>query len=448
MRDLPQRSFLDEAGAAPWVEVLSGLGEKGPACIRLWTGRQLWILDVVFGPEASSPFRSEWLQGADAVFITHDHIGGAAHAIRAHLPIHTTACTARALPPGADLRLLPECGQTVIDGIPVTTGRNGHAFGGVWLHFGLGEEGLFYSGDWFEESEWFAFDPPPGAGTALIDASYHLDPVQQVARRAELDAVPHRLAPAVQVLFPVPPSGRAGELALHLMRRGAVSLDDACRSILGEALASGTVSDAARTLAPLIAAPFDPGARFLLCDTPNADGGMAWSRPPAGRSASRRWMPAMPAPRCSGRLRIARSKPSFPPRLNRLQAKSFLRAGSSSMPGTILPAVRKARSCGPKASSSAVLSSIFMPAPRTVAAARYGLAVSALHVTPASWCSMSTILRCSGRGVGGFAGATAKNISISATVGGLRASMAKPRPGMALHARSGAGATISASRLS
>lgn len=280
MRDLPQKNRDALAPAtAPWVEVLSGLGEKGPACIRVWTGRQIWILDVGVGPEATSPFHPEWLAGADAVFITHDHIdhiGGAAHAIRAGLPIHTTAQTARALPPGGDIRLLPEQGETRLDGVVVTTGRNGHALGGVWLHLALGDGGLFYSGDWSEESDWFAFDPPPSAQTALIDASYHLDDVPQSARKAALDAALDGLASQTQVLFPVPPSGRAGELALHLLARGGVTLDDTCRTALREGLASGHLDSRAEGLRPLLDAPFDPGARYLICDTPNADAGMAW----------------------------------------------------------------------------------------------------------------------------------------------------------------------------
>jgi len=270
--------LAETRGADPWIEVLSGLGEKGPACIRLWTGRQLWLLDVGFGPEPTSPFKVEWLEGADAVFITHDHIdhiGGAVHAIRAGLPIYVTAQTARALPAGAEVRQLPEQGQLIIDSVHVTTGRNGHALGGVWLHFALGREALFYSGDWSEESAWFAFDPPPGAGTALIDASYHLDGVQQSERRRALDAALQSLDPATQVLFPVPPSGRAGELALHLMRLGTVTLDDACKAALRQGLQSGGVLRTASALASVIAAPFDPSARFLICDTPNADDGMA-----------------------------------------------------------------------------------------------------------------------------------------------------------------------------
>ena len=143
------------------------------------------------------------------------------------------------------------------------------------------------------------------------------------------------------------------------------------------------------------------------------------------------------------------------------EIEAIVPAKAEQAPGKVIPTRRfkfdarhnlarcpQGKTLRPKASSSAVLSSIFMPAQRTVAAARCGLAASALHGTPASWCSMSTILRCSGRGVGEFGGATAKNASISATAGGLRASMAKPRPGMALRAPSGAGSTISASRLS
>ncbi|RWR11310.1 MBL fold metallo-hydrolase [Paenirhodobacter populi] len=259
-------------------EILSGLGAKGPACIRLRTGRHVWLLDVGSGPEADAPFRPEWLDGADAVFISHDHVdhvGGAVHAVRAGLPICCTAQTARALPPGARVQVLPERGETVIDGIRLVTGRDGHALGGIWMWFDLGE-GLFYSGDWSAESRWFAFDMPRvTAGTALIDCSYRRDDVSQHRRRAELDATLDALEPGVQVLFPVPPSGRAGELALHLLPRGGVTLDDTCREAVRAALASDGVTPRARDLRALLDRPFDPAARYLICDTPDADGGMA-----------------------------------------------------------------------------------------------------------------------------------------------------------------------------
>ncbi|MBR9652955.1 MBL fold metallo-hydrolase [Thalassovita aquimarina] len=264
-------------GTTPWVEVLSGLGEKGPACIRLWTGRALWVLDVGFGPEATSPFEPHWLDGAERVFISHDHIdhiGGAAHAVAAGLPIYCTDQTARSLPPGAAFMPLPEVGQTTIDGVKITTGRNGHALGGVWFHFALGD-GLFFSGDWSEESNWFAFDRPPAAATAMIDSSYHLDDVPQADRLAKLDRTLEELR-WQQILFPVPPSGRAGELSLHLMRYGEVSIDDSCRLAISRAIASGSLTEGADALMPVLQRGFDPSARFLICDTPNADGGMAW----------------------------------------------------------------------------------------------------------------------------------------------------------------------------
>lgn len=276
----------------PWIEVQSGLGEKGPACLRLWTGRETWILDVGVGPEATSPFQPAWLDRADRVFISHDHIdhiGGAAHVVAAGLPIHCTPRTARALPPGADLRPLPERGTTEIGGVRVTTGRNGHALGGTWLHFALGE-GLFYSGDWSEESTWFAFDPPPRAATALIDASYHLDDTPQAARRAALDAMlaAQGAQGTRQLLFPVPPSGRAGELALHLLARGGnVSLDATCQEAIAQALASDGLVEGAGALAALIGRPFDAGAQYLVCDTPNADAGMSWRLVQDWRDAGR-----------------------------------------------------------------------------------------------------------------------------------------------------------------
>jgi len=272
------------------IEVLSGVGDKGPACLRLTHQGRVWLLDCGHGPEASSPFDPAWLEGADAVFITHDHvdhIGGAAHAIGAGLPIYTTAITARSLPPGAEVREIPGRGQIEIEGVRLTTGRNGHALGGVWFHFDLGG-GLFYSGDWSEESHWFGFDEPPAAETALIDASYHLDDMTQDRRKTDLNAL-LRWLPGT-VLLPVPPSGRAGELALHLMDQGDVRLDDTCRDFVAQALAAGPaagIADSAGAIRPLLDKPFDPTARFLICDNPNADGGMAWTLVKAARDAGR-----------------------------------------------------------------------------------------------------------------------------------------------------------------
>ena len=261
------------------IQLLSGIGDKGPACVQLTVDNRIWLLDCGFGPEANAHFDPEWLDGAEAVFITHDHIdhiGGASHAVEAGLPIYATARTAKALPPAANVHLLPEQGESVIDGVKLTTGRNGHAMGGVWFHFDMAE-GLFYSGDWSEESDWFSFDTPPPAATAVLDCSYQLDDVPQSERLDALDALLDGVEG--QVLLPVPPSGRAGEMALHLIRRfgcDSVMLDPECQETLRAALAGGSVSADAHKVAPLLDRGPMEQARFLICDTPNADGGAAW----------------------------------------------------------------------------------------------------------------------------------------------------------------------------
>ena len=87
-------------------------------------------------------------------------------------PVYATEIVARGLPEGIAARQLPVGGQADVLGIAVATGRNGHAPGGVWLHFAVGG-GFLYTGDYSTESNLYAYDPPPmTAATALIDCSY------------------------------------------------------------------------------------------------------------------------------------------------------------------------------------------------------------------------------------------------------------------------------------
>ncbi len=258
------------------VQILSGMGCKGPACIRVETGEKRWLLDCGFGPELDAPFDPAWLDGVDAVFISHDHIdhiGGADHVVAAGLPIYATAQTAKSLPQGADVTLLRA--RQVIDGVPIVTGRNGHAMGGVWMHLGLGQ-GLFYSGDWSEESQWFPFDQPPMAATAILDCSYGLTRVsQEECLGAIFDLVAR--CPG-QILFPVPPSGRAGELALLLMRRfpsEALYLDATCKAAVAQALAEAGAPELRKELRDALQYVDAQQARFLICDTPNLEAGEA-----------------------------------------------------------------------------------------------------------------------------------------------------------------------------
>jgi Cft2 family RNA processing exonuclease len=107
----------------------------------------------------------------------------------------------------------------------VTTGRNGHAPGGVWLHFAIGD-GLLYTGDWSAESILYAYDPPgKPAAVALVDCSYG-------AYEKTLGDCWSALSPYVDrgpLLLPAPANGRGPELALQILRYGRtdIFLDDA-----------------------------------------------------------------------------------------------------------------------------------------------------------------------------------------------------------------------------
>ena len=79
---------------------------------------------------------------------------------------------ARGLPKGLPVRPLPLGGTGEVLGIEVTTGRSGHAPGGVWIHLAIGD-GFLYTGDWSAESILYGYDRPTSAvATALLDCSY------------------------------------------------------------------------------------------------------------------------------------------------------------------------------------------------------------------------------------------------------------------------------------
>ena len=222
------------------MRVLSGLGEKGPACLRLEFFNRRWLLDCGVGPENDNGFDPAWLHKVNAVFITHDHvdhIGAAAEVVAAGLPIYCTEVTARSLPADANVIVLPPYGEIQVDGVTVTTGRTGHSFGGVWLHFELGG-GVLYTGDFCKETEYFLYDTPPDAATVLMDASYGMERLTQQVRIDGLLTTMSKLDG--QILFPVPPSGRAAEMALLFEAQGMTdwTMDARCygrvKQVLGD----------------------------------------------------------------------------------------------------------------------------------------------------------------------------------------------------------------------
>jgi Cft2 family RNA processing exonuclease len=202
------------------VRLLSGSNDKGPACVLVESGGRRLLLDAGYGPD---PGRRPDLSGVgplDAVLLSHGHRdhAGALERTRAlgDPPVWCTAPVAATLPPELPVRLLPLAGASEVAGLPVRTGRSGHAPGGVWLHLGLSDGALLYFGDCSLESPLYAFDAPPRAEVAVVDASYgdYDTPLEAAAQSlAEL------LGAAPDALLPVPPAGRGPEIAWWLSTR-------------------------------------------------------------------------------------------------------------------------------------------------------------------------------------------------------------------------------------
>ncbi|MGP9764393.1 MBL fold metallo-hydrolase [Halomonas sp. AOP13-D3-9] len=220
------------------IEILSGLGAKGPAAIVVEAQGKRLLLDA--GGALHQDDTITWANNlyVDAVLISHDHIdhiGGVAELVES-VPLYCTPLVAKALPNSRAWSPLPERGSLAVEGITVTTGQAGHSLGGVWLHLAVGG-GIFYSGDACFESRLFPFDTPPPARIALLDASYgSYDQPQAYCVQAISERLDQPLA------FPVPETGRALEMALWLAeeadrRQLTLAIDPLIRDNLAALLA-------------------------------------------------------------------------------------------------------------------------------------------------------------------------------------------------------------------
>jgi Cft2 family RNA processing exonuclease len=199
---------------------VSGCGRKGPACFVVEAGGLRLMLDLGYGPQPGLWPDVSKVGHVDALLLSHghaDHAGGLKLLPQVgNPPVYATDIVARSLPSHIAARSLPLSGSTEVLGLRVTTGRSGHAPGGIWLHLALGN-GLLYMGDNSVESALYAHDLPPPAGTLILDASYgdyDLSLAQCQEALAESFAAPEGL------LLPVPENGRGPEIALHLLRSG------------------------------------------------------------------------------------------------------------------------------------------------------------------------------------------------------------------------------------
>ncbi len=197
------------------LTAISGLGSKGPACFLLETGQARLLLDLGYGPAPGLWPDVSGVGPVDALLLSHghrDHAGALKFLPDVGNPsLHATAAVLARLGRIGEGRALPLSGETRVCGIRVRTGRNGHAPGGIWLHFDVAD-GLLYTGDYGLESPVYAYDEPPPAATVVMDASYGDYGVS-------LRECATRLAPVFErgsALLPVPPDGRGPEIACHL----------------------------------------------------------------------------------------------------------------------------------------------------------------------------------------------------------------------------------------
>lgn len=236
------RDAMDRQSAT--LHLISGVGAKGPACFVIETAGKRLMLDLGEGPPPGLLPDVAAIGAIDALILSHghkDHVGGLSLLPQlGNPPIYGTEIVAQGLPKGITAHPLPVGGRADILGIAVETGRNGHAPGGIWLHFEIGG-GLLYTGDISTESILYAYDPPTrAADTALIDCSYGDYQKPRAACRRDLMSLIQR-RPA---LLPVPADGRGPEIAVELLREGRTEIyvDDAMLSALRTLSGDGSIS--------------------------------------------------------------------------------------------------------------------------------------------------------------------------------------------------------------
>ena len=269
------------------VSIFSGLDAKGPAAIIIEFAGKRVLCDAGDGPEEDRLLPVEDLPPLDAIIVTHNHEDhvNALFRFRPACPVYATSWVQAYLPPGLDVRPLPDEGTIDLFGCPLTVGPTGHSPGGVWLHFALGG-GLLYTGDFSREATNIPFAAPPEAATVLMDASYgfYNRPLEE-NEAILLDLV----AGFRQVMLPLPLSGRAADVLTTIESHfpGQWSIEETLRDDLARHAALLDLAPLAQIVGN--AGPFDASARILLTGEPHLHTGRGlevlgvWEKAPEGR---------------------------------------------------------------------------------------------------------------------------------------------------------------------
>jgi uncharacterized protein len=215
------------------ITLYGGFGEKGRTCIGVEAGVRL-LLDAGINTSADGrdwypAISPEALRRLDAVVVTHgheDHVAALGwcveHGFRG--PAWMTPETRNEMRSAvadyggpSQLRLLDSLtiepfspGDRIrIGPATVTSGRSGHAVGGVWLAVEHGGKTLVHCGDVVPASAVLPFDPLPPCDAILLDAAYGDDDVPASARARAVVAWVEGNGACV---LPTPASGRSLEL--------------------------------------------------------------------------------------------------------------------------------------------------------------------------------------------------------------------------------------------
>jgi len=261
------------------LTAVSGGCDKGPACFLLEAQGRRLMFDLGYGPQPGLWPDVSRVGRVDALLLSHahrDHAGGLKLLPDVGSPpLYLSEPVAHLLKDHAIGGVFPLNGAAQVLGLRVTTGRNGHAPGGVWIHVDVCG-GVLYMGDYSRESIIYAHDPPPPARVVILDASYgaYDAPLTECARALDEHCL------GKDVLLPVPPGGRGPEIALHFARAGLMpALDDALRQAtawLGAEHGESVLPEARVELARLARdAPAIGGSSMTLAATADGTAGTA-----------------------------------------------------------------------------------------------------------------------------------------------------------------------------